>query len=153
MDIQEKFRTAMRGFFASVSVMALKNSNGVLAITVSSITSISLDPPSLLVCINKDSRIHSELLEGELVSINLLTKDQQHISEKCSNSLLEGERFDQEFWDIENIPIVKNAQANFLCKISNMIDHGTHSILLLDVQDVEHLDKINTLSYINGKYV
>jgi len=34
-----------------------------------------------------------------------------------------------------------------------MIDHGTHSILLLDVQDVEHLDKINTLSYINGKYV
>ena len=153
MDIQEKFRTAMRGFFASVSVMALKNSNGFFAITVSSVTSISLDPPSLLVCINKDSRIHSELLEGKLVSINLLTKDQQHISEKCSNSLLEGERFDQEYWDIENTPIVKNAQANFLCKISNMIDHGTHSILLLDVQDVEHLDEINTLSYINGKYV
>ena len=106
-----------------------------------------------MVCISRDSRIHSELLEGELVSINLLTKDQQHISEKCSNSLLEGERFDQEYWDIENTPIVKNAQANFLCKISNMIDHGTHSILLLDVQDVEHLDKINTLSYINGKYV
>ncbi len=153
MDIQEKFRTAMRGFFASVSVMALKNNNGFFAITVSSVTSISLDPPSLLVCINKYSRIHSELLKGELVSINLLTKDQQHISEKCSNSLLVGERFDQEYWDIENTPIVKNAQANFLCKISNMIDHGTHSILLLDVQDVEHLDKINTLSYINGKYV
>ena len=153
MDIQEKFRTAMRGFFASVSVMALKNSNGFFAITVSSVTSISLDPPSLLVCVNKDSRIHSELLEGELVSINLLTKDQQRISEKCSNSLSEGERFDQEYWDIKNTPIVKNAQANFLCKVSNMIDHGTHSILLLDVQDVEHLDKINTLSYINGKYV
>ena len=77
MSIQEDFRLAMRRYIYSVSVMSNVGTNGTPnAITVSSVTSISMDPPSLLICINKSSRIHDTLEIGSKFCINLLNKDQ-----------------------------------------------------------------------------
>ena len=65
MSIQDNFRLAMRRYVYSVSILSNKDSDGNSnAITVSSVTSISMDPPSLLVCINKNSRIHNSLTVG-----------------------------------------------------------------------------------------
>ena len=65
MSIQDNFRLAMRRYVYSVSILSNKDSDGNSnAITVSSVTSISMDPPSLLVCINKNSRIHNRLTVG-----------------------------------------------------------------------------------------
>ena len=62
MDIQDNFRLAMRRYIYSVSIMSNKDDQGSSnAITVSSVTSISMDPPSLLICINKSARIHNSL--------------------------------------------------------------------------------------------
>ena len=56
MSIQDNFRLAMRKYIYSVSIMSNKDSNNNLnAITVSSVTSISMEPPSILICINKSS--------------------------------------------------------------------------------------------------
>ena len=65
MSIQDDFRLAMRSYIYSVSVLSNKSEDGFCnAITVSSVTSISMEPPSLLVCINKDSKIHDRLIAG-----------------------------------------------------------------------------------------
>ena len=65
MSIQDNFRLAMRRYVYSVSILSNKDFDGNSnAITVSSVTSISMDPPSLLVCINKNSRIHNSLTVG-----------------------------------------------------------------------------------------
>ena len=57
MSIQDNFRLAMRRYIYSVSIMSNRdNGENTNAITVSSVTSISMDPPSLLICINKSSR-------------------------------------------------------------------------------------------------
>ena len=73
MSIQEDFRLAMRRYIYSVSVMSNVDANGnPNAITVSSVTSISMNPPSLLICINKSSRIHDTLEIGSKFCINLL---------------------------------------------------------------------------------
>ena len=54
MSIQDNFRLAMRRYIYSVSIMSNKDEKGdTNAITVSSVTSISMEPPSLLICINK----------------------------------------------------------------------------------------------------
>ena len=76
MSIQDNFRLAMRRYVYSVSILSNKDSDGNSnAITVSSVTSISMDPPSLLVCINKNSRIHNSLTVGSKFCINLLNKE------------------------------------------------------------------------------
>ena len=67
MNIQDNFRLAMRRYIYSVSIMSNKDDEGGSnAITVSSVTSISMDPPSLLICINKSARIHDTLRIGSI---------------------------------------------------------------------------------------
>ena len=86
MTIQDSFRLAMRRYIYSVSIMSNKDEDKNLnAITVSSVTSISMQPPSLLVCINKNSRIHDSLKLGTKFCVNLLTKDHIGLSDICSS--------------------------------------------------------------------
>ena len=81
MSVQDNFRLAMRRYIYSVSIMSNKDEEGNLnAITVSSVTSISMEPPSLLICINKSSRIHESIQVGTKFCINLLNKDQRELS-------------------------------------------------------------------------
>ncbi len=153
MTIQDNFRTAMRNYIYSVSVMSMKGADGnPYAITVSSVTSISMEPPSLLVCINKSARVHDSIKEGSDLCINLLTKDQEEISNTCSSESQFDKRFDDKNWNMQNIPYLENAQANIFCKVDKLISYHTHSIVIAHVLDASSKESMNTLVYANGKY-
>ena len=154
MSDQGDFRKAMRNYIYSVSILSNKNIDGELnAITVSSVTSISMEPPSLLVCINKSSRIHDTLIKNSDFCINLLNKNQQEISNICSTDSLYDQRFDHEKWNTQTIPFLEEAQANIFCSIEDLVPYHTHTIFIGRVLNAISNDKINTLSYVNGKYV
>tara|TARA_Y200000002_G_scaffold49632_3_gene35664 strand:- start:3462 stop:3926 length:465 start_codon:yes stop_codon:yes gene_type:complete len=154
MSDQDDFRKAMRNYIYSVSILSNKNIDGELnAITVSSVTSISMEPPSLLVCINKSSRIHDTLVKNSDFCINLLNKNQQEISNICSTDSLYDQRFDHDKWNTQTIPFLEEAQANIFCSIEDLVPYHTHTIVIGRVLNAISNDKINTLSYLNGKYV
>jgi flavin reductase len=154
MSDQGDFRKAMRNYIYSVSILSNKNIDGELnAITVSSVTSISMEPPSLLVCINKSSRIHDTLIKNSDFCINLLNKNQQEISNICSTDSLYDQRFDHDKWNTQTIPFLEEAQANIFCSIEDLVPYHTHTIFIGRVLNAISNDKINTLSYVNGKYV
>ena len=154
MSDQDDFRKAMRNYIYSVSILSNKNIDGELnAITVSSVTSISMEPPSILVCINKSSRIHDTLIKNSDFCINLLNKNQQEISNICSTDSLYDQRFDHDKWNTQTIPFLEEAQANIFCSIEDLVPYHTHTIVIGRVLNAISNDKINTLSYVNGKYV
>ena len=111
-----------------------------------------MDPPSLLVCINKDSKIHSSLKVESSFCINLLRKDQQDISNVCSSEAMHEQRFDDPNWDIKSVPHLTNAQANIFCKVDKLIPYHTHTIVIAHVTKSTSKDDINTLTYIDGSY-
>ena len=151
MSLQDNFRQAMRSYIYSVSVMSNVDSNGDFsAITVSSVTSVSLDPPSLLVCINKSAGIHNTIEEGSSFCINLLNKNQEYISNLCSSFQTEGKRFNDQDWDLKNIPFLKSAQANIFCTVDKLISYHTHTIVIGHVTNSFSNKKINTLTYVDG---
>tara|TARA_B100001939_G_C16914031_1_gene606023 strand:- start:58 stop:522 length:465 start_codon:yes stop_codon:yes gene_type:complete len=153
MSIQDNFRLAMRRYIYSVSIMSNKDDNGNSnAITVSSVTSISMDPPSLLICINKSSRIHDTLQIGSKFCINLLKKDQEELSNICSDEESYEERFNNENWDTKEIPFLSNAQANIFCKVDKLTSYHTHTIVVGLVENANHTNEISTLTYVDGKY-
>ena len=153
MSIQDNCRLAMRRYIYSVSIMSNKDDNGNSnAITVSSVTSISMDPPSLLICINKSSRIHDTLQIGSKFCINLLKKDQEELSNICSDEESYEERFNNENWDTEEIPFLSNAQANIFCKVDKLTSYHTHTIVVGLVENANHTNEISTLTYVDGKY-
>ena len=153
MSIQDNFRLAMRRYIYSVSIMSNKDDQDLLnAITVSSVTSISMDPPSLLICINKSARIHDTLKIGSQFCINLLNKDQEDLSNICSDEDSYDERFKDKNWDTKEIPFLTNAQANIFCKVDKLTSYHTHTIVVGLVEDANHSDEISTLTYVDGKY-
>tara|TARA_B100000965_G_scaffold312192_3_gene271925 strand:- start:2442 stop:2906 length:465 start_codon:yes stop_codon:yes gene_type:complete len=153
MGIQDNFRLAMRRYIYSVSILSNKDKSGnPNAITVSSVTSISMEPPSLLVCINKNSRIHDTLKAESKFCINLLNKDQEELSNICSDENKYSERFNDANWDIDKIPFLKNAQANIFCKVDKLTSYHTHTIVVGMVIDATYSDSISTLTYVDGKY-
>ena len=153
MSIQDNFRLAMRRYIYSVSIMSNKDDNGNSnAITVSSVTSISMDPPSLLICINKTSRIHDSLQIGSKFCINLLKKDQEDLSNICSDEESYEKRFNDENWNIKETPFLTNAQANIFCKVDKLTSYHTHTIIVGLVENANHIDEISTLTYVDGNY-
>ena len=153
MNIQDNFRLAMRRYIYSVSIMSNKdNVDNLNAITVSSVTSISMDPPSLLICINKSSRIHDSIELGSKFCINLLNNDQEDLSNICSDEDMYDQRFKDKNWNLDNIPFLKNAQANIFCKVDKLTSYHTHTIVIGLVEDANYADEISTLTYVDGEY-
>ena len=84
---KEQFLIAMRSLAASVSVISARDAFGeTYAMTASSVTSLSIDPPAILVCVNKDASIHDTLVKDVSLCINILQKNQQEISNLCSST-------------------------------------------------------------------
>ena len=153
MSIQDNFRLAMRRYIYSVSIMSNKdNADNPNAITVSSVTSISMDPPSLLICINKSSRIHNSIELGSKFCINLLNNEQEDLSNICSDEDMYDQRFKDENWNLDGIPFLKNAQANIFCKVDKLTSYHTHTIVIGLVEDANYADEISTLTYVDGGY-
>ena len=153
MSIQDNFRLAMRRYIYSVSIMSNKDNADIPnAITVSSVTSISMDPPSLLICINKSSRIHNSIELESKFCINLLNNKQEDLSNICSDEDMYDQRFKDKNWNLEGIPFLKNAQANIFCKVDKLTSYHTHSIVIGLVEDANYADEISTLTYVDGEY-
>ena len=134
MSIQDNFRLAMRRYIYSVSIMSNKdNADNPNAITVSSVTSISMDPPSLLICINKSSRIHDTIELGSKFCINLLNSNQQNLSNICSDEEMYDQRFKDKNWNLDDIPFLQNAQANIFCKVDKLTSYHTHTLSLIHI--------------------
>ena len=153
MSIQDNFRLAMRRYIYSVSIMSNKdNADNPNAITVSSVTSISMNPPSLLICINKSSRIHNSIELESKFCINLLNNKQEDLSNICSDEDMYDQRFKDKNWNLDNIPFLKNAQANIFCKVDKLTSYHTHTIVIGLVEDANYADEISTLTYVDGEY-
>tara|TARA_Y100001947_G_scaffold70232_1_gene59099 strand:+ start:99 stop:503 length:405 start_codon:yes stop_codon:yes gene_type:complete len=128
------------------------NADNPNAITVSSVTSISMNPPSLLICINKSSRIHDTIELGSKFCINLLNSNQQNLSNICSDEEMYDQRFKDKNWNLDDIPFLQNAQANIFCKVDKLTSYHTHTIVVGLVEEANYADEISTLTYVDGEY-
>ena len=151
---EHKFKTLLKNLVYPVCIISGINQKGLpSAITVSSVTSVSFSPQSLLVCVNRDSSFYEVLSDGNKLNLSFLNSNQSNIAKICS---IDKERFDNDFWDFDSdgTPSVKDALGNVLCTISNIVDHGTHAISILDVIKIDFQDNnYKSLLYGNQSYI
>ena len=153
MTLREQFRESMRKFTYSVSVLSSNSKNNSQnAITVSSVTSISLDPPSILVAVNKESSIQNDLEKSSFFCINLLNESQKYIAKICSNPNTKEERFKKIEWIQDQAPVIKNSLASIICKADKVIEYNTHKIVIGSVSRVIDSGLKKTLMYQDGAY-
>ena len=153
--LQQEFLKSMRYLAASVSIISAKDSNDKpYAMTASSVTSLTLEPPSVLVCINHDASIHDHLLNDEAkFCVNLLKKNQQDIATLCSIKEKEDQRFEDKNWNLDSVPFLQGSQSNLFCNVKKYLDYETHTIIIGEVYKSHNDDDFDTLMYANGKYL
>lgn len=152
-DLVQDFRQAMRRVASTVNVITICVGGTPMGITATAMSSISVDPPSLLVCINRTSTMHGSMEDVSHFRVNVLHRDQEEMARMFADRRHQALRF-SEGWtvDCERPPRLVDAQAALLCR---RIDHhrfGTHSIFIGQVEEVVLREEVAPLVYLNGKY-
>jgi len=132
----EEFRSALGRFASGITVVTTKDANGrFFGITVSAFCSVSLEPPLILVCIEKTTGSHHALGETRSFVVNILRENQEDLSDRFAAFL--PDKFDSVRFrlGIEGLPVLEDALANLECRLVNSYDGGDHSIFVGEVME------------------
>lgn len=138
-DLSLNFRQAMRVFPATVSVVTCDVGGDPVGATVSAVSSLSMDPPSLLVCINRSSSIYPFISKAPRFCINVLQPNHETLAGEFAGRSPQGApRFKHGDWIMhtKDAPALGDARINMFCDRVNMIDHGTHAIIIGNVSRI-----------------
>lgn len=154
-ELPAQFRAAMRRLAASVSIVVANGTDGPVGIAATSITSLTVDPPAVLVCVNRTTSLHALLVPTTPLSINLLASDQRDVSAAFGGGTPREERFGIGTWSTgpNGLPHLAGAQANLDCVIDAMLAYGTHSIVIARVLGATVSDRVDPLVYQDGGYL
>ena len=129
---QLDFRRVAGLFATGVTVVTTAQDATVRAMTANSFTTVSLDPLSVLVCVNRDAITHGILAEVQAFCVNVLNADQEALSRACARpdtpeAELQG--VDYELGST-GMPVLKGALAYFECEVASSLEYGTHTIFI-----------------------
>jgi flavin reductase len=138
ISVRSDFRSAMSQAVTGVNIVTTDGPEGRYGLTVSAVSSVSAQPPMLLVCVNRKSVACSAIEANGSFAINVLATGQQFAAETFSGSDAHGDAytFNDEDWTtaVTKSPVLKCAVATFDCKIETVIPSATHTIFIGRVQ-------------------
>jgi flavin reductase (DIM6/NTAB) family NADH-FMN oxidoreductase RutF len=148
----DEFRRVLGHFASGVTVITACDRDGrPTGLTASAFTSVSLDPPLILVCVDHKSQTYPALLERGRFAVNILATDQEQVSRRFASTRLE--KFDGLKYEISDLglPVIQEALARLECTTVNTHVEGDHTIFvgLVERAAVGHGQP---LLYYRGKY-
>ena len=153
-ELCASFKLAMRRFPAAVSVITSADQSRRHGMTATAVTSLSLDPPSLIVCINRTTLLHDIMQLGRHFCVNVLRRDQVELSSAFSGAIAPEARFALGTWHVSanGISYLADAQANIFCRKVAAVPYGTHTIFIGEAEGAKVQDPIEPLIYQDAQY-
>ena len=152
-ELAGTFRQAMRRVASTVNVITICIGGEPMGITATAMSSLALDPPSLLVCINRAAALHGSMGDVSHFGVNVLHRDQEHLAQMFADRSKQALRFASGWHlDCERPPRLLDAQASILCRRIDHHQFGTHSIFIGVVEEVVVRPEVEPLVYLDGKF-
>lgn len=150
---QLDFRRVMGQFATGVTIVTSARRETVRAMTANSLTSVSLDPLSLLVCVNHEAVMHGVISSVNGFCVNVLNENQEALSRACARpdtpeAMLEGVGYRL---GASGMPLLQGAIAYFDCVVATSLEFGTHTIFVGKVVDFGESEGRPLLFY-RGRY-
>lgn len=145
-------RTAFGRFMTGVTIVTAQRPDGTpVGFTANSFSSVSLDPPLLLVCPGKFLSSYDVFASCTHFAVNILAEGQEEVSNTFAS--FKGDRFAQIAHkpDLNGVPLIDGAVAQFSCTTVQTIPAGDHCVLIGQVTDFEQQD-LPGLGYVQGRY-
>ena len=146
------FRHVLGHFASGVTVVTTSDADGRPAgLTASAFTSVSLDPPLILICVDHKSQTYPTLLERGRFAINILTADQQDVSRRFASTKLDKFEVIPYRMSALDLPLIDGALAYLECTTANTHVEGDHTIFVGLVEAASAGDG-EPLLYFRAKY-
>ncbi|HOO56147.1 MAG TPA: flavin reductase family protein [bacterium] len=128
----------LRKFSYGLYVLGVKAGDIVNGMTASLVSQVSIDPPRVMVAVHRDRFTHGLVKEAGIFSLSVLRKDQAHLMGKFKGSK---EVTDNAINGVEieyaggGVPVLKESAGYVVCRLSQMVDAGDHTIFIGDVEE------------------
>ena len=139
-SLQLPFRDAMAACASGVHVITTDGTAGRYGITMTAVTAVTDEPPTVMLCINRQSAIVPVLLENRAVCINVLAAGQQDVAEHFAGmtKLSPEERFEYHTWHRgRNAQLqVEGALAHLHGTLTTQSEVGTHWVFMVEIDEI-----------------
>jgi|SRR5580692_2016078 flavin reductase (DIM6/NTAB) family NADH-FMN oxidoreductase RutF len=127
----DAFREILSRFASGVTVVAVNGRGGPVGFTATGFTSVSLEPPLILVCIDKDASVYDAVVEAACFGISVLDAEQASIARRFAQSDID--RFEGVAFRVAKetqVPLIEGALAHLECRRQSLQDVGDHSVIV-----------------------
>jgi flavin reductase (DIM6/NTAB) family NADH-FMN oxidoreductase RutF len=146
-------KLALRRLASSVSVVTCRHNAANYAMTATSVSALSMEPPSMLVCVNRSATFHVALCGAGEFGINVLSRGHVVISKLCSGEASAENRFNVGDWDTRAAaPVLVDAQAAIICRKDKQLEYGTHTVFMGRIISISMNGGVDPLIYVDGQY-
>ena len=151
LSLQQRVIAAHRSFPSGVSVVTTARDGQPHGLAVNAFTSVSLEPPLVLVCVKTTSKTHPLLYAGDRMGISILSAEQRWVAERFATS--GGDKFSGVPWHagVLGVPVLDDASAVFEALVQERHAAGTHTIFIGLVHHAEATD-CPPLVYLDGLF-
>jgi 3-hydroxy-9,10-secoandrosta-1,3,5(10)-triene-9,17-dione monooxygenase reductase component len=131
------FRDVCGRFVTGVSVVTSFGPEGPSGMTANAITSLSLEPPLMVVCFDRTARTLAAVEHSGRLGIQFLAHDQEEIAGRFASKLPEAEKFEGLEWsDRSGVPALGGSVAGLACVLRELVSGGDHLIAIAEVVDL-----------------
>ncbi|GGE95149.1 flavin reductase family protein [Sphingomonas prati] len=147
-------RLALRRMAKSVTVITALHNGRRYAMAATAVDALSMDPPSMIVSVNRSASLHAPLAAGADFCINVLGAMHEDVSRACGGGASGEDRFATGNWITgpRGLPMLADAQAAFVCHNDVSLGYGTHGLFIGRLVDVRSYGDVDPLVYLDGRY-
>jgi len=148
---QDVFRDVAGRFATGVTVLTTGTPEGPTGSTASAVASLSMEPPMMLVCLNRASATHDRIRESGHYGVNILAKGQEDIAYRFSRR--GPDKFQGVPWTpaAGGVPLITGSLATIACRVVDTAEGGTHTIFIGEVLHAAATDA-EPLTYYRGSF-
>ena len=152
---KDEYRRLIGCFATGVTVITAARGEEVRGMTANAVTSVSLEPLLLLVCVDKNTITHQFMEESSAFAVNILADDQEQISRALATRDSEDARrlIGYAYHPGQmGSPILDGCLAYLECRVTEIFPGGDHSIFIGQVEDGGLLRDTQPLLFYRGRY-
>ncbi|MRT11258.1 pyrimidine utilization flavin reductase protein F [Enterobacteriaceae bacterium RIT711] len=151
---KQAFRDAMSCLGAAVNIVTTNGPAGRAGFTASAVCSVTDEPPTLLVCLNRSASVWPIFSRNQALCVNTLAAGHEDLSNLFGGKTAMSERFSAARWQhgVTGCPQLEGALVSFDCRISQVVSVGTHDILFCELVALERNDDTHGLVWFDRGY-
>ncbi len=147
---RERFRSVMGHFASGVTIITTRYKGSDYGLTASAVSSLSLDPPMLLICVNKTSSTRDAISQSRVFAVNILRETQSEIARHFATARPDKFEGLSISYGALGVPLLDDMLATLECRVTVEVPGGTHSVFLAEVHCAQANEGM-PLTYFRGR--